>query len=340
MNEERFQLLTEKYLEGRLTDDEARELVDASAELRSRLFEEVTMAGLLDRAEGKAPADFADKVQAGLRTTAEKEAMVALVMGRLSSAARRRTAFRGFIALAAAALFLISLYVVLRPGTPAPAPIPVVRAPETKPFAMSDDATRAVARGVEYLRKTKLPIAPHNTPMAADELVLLAFLNAGVQPEDPLFQKLLGQVLTTKPQRVYCISLQAVLLEKLDRVKYRERIAECAQFLVDNQCVNGQWSYGTPAPKPAGTTVKKTRDGPLTGNNSCSNFAAMGLRACVDAGITIPAETFDRAARCWRELQRVDTDGRGGWCYTREETPHRPYGSMSAGGLYALVVCD
>ncbi|HZE97632.1 MAG TPA: hypothetical protein VE981_11445, partial [Planctomycetota bacterium] len=35
-----------------------------------------------------------------------------------------------------------------------------------------------------------------------------------------------------------------------------------------------------------------------------------------------------------------ESDGRGGWCYTREENPHRPYGSMSAGGLAALVLCD
>jgi len=345
VNDERFELLTEKFLEGRLSDDEARELVEAPAEVHARLYQEVTMAGLLERAEGSAPADLAAKVTAALRTKAEKDAMVAAVMGRLSTASRRRWMLRGFIAMAAAGLFAIALYAVLQPGpAPAPVPTPSAAAPvpvrETAAFAPSADARRAIDHGVEYLRKAKLPPATHQAPMAPDELILLAFLHAGVSPEDPMFKKLLAQVLATKQQRTYCVSLQAVVLQKLAPEQYKERIAECAQFLVDNQCQNGQWSYGTPAVKPAGTTVKKTRDGPLSGNNSCSNFAAMGLRACADAGIRLPVETFERAARFWRESQRLDTDGRAGWCYTREENPHRPYGSMSAGGLAALVICD
>ena len=344
MNEERFQLLTEKYLEGRLTDAEARELVEAPAELRARLFDEVTLAGLLQRAEGDAPADLATKVQAALRTKAEKEAMVAVVMTRITGAARRRFAFRGFLALAAAALFMISLYAILRPRDVVPSAPPLAPvanpAPKPSPFAMSDDARRAVARAVDYLHKTKLPPSSHQAPMMPDELLLLAFVNAGVSPEDGMFQRLLGQVLTTKQQRTYCVSLQAMTLARLDPVKYQDRIAECAQFLVDNQCINGQWSYGTPTVKPSGLTVKRTRDGPLSGNNSCANFAAMGLQACVQAGIRIPEETFERAIRAWHDSQRLETDGRVGWCYTREESPHRPYGSMSAGGLAALAICN
>jgi len=342
VNEERFQLLTEKYLDGRLAEDEARELVEAPAELRARLFDEVALARLLERTQGEAPADLAAKVEAALRTKAEKEAMVAVVMGRLSGAARRRVAFRGFLALAAAALFLISLAAILRPRAvvpPAPPPAPVaVPAPKAAPFAMSDDARRAVLRAVDYLHRAKLPPSSHQAPMMPDELLLFAFVNAGVSPEDGMFQRLLGQVLTAKQQRTYCVSLQAMMLAALDPVKYQGRIADCAQFLVDNQCINGQWSYGTPTVPASGLVVKRTRDGPLSGNNSCANVAVQGLEACVRAGIRIPQETFERAIRAWHESQRLESDGRGGWCYTREESPHRPYGSMSAGGLAALVI--
>jgi hypothetical protein len=342
VNEERFQLLVEKYLDDSLSDDEARELLEASEPWRGRLLDEVSMAGLLARVEGGAPVDLAAKVQAALRARPEKDAMVARVIGHLPPAPGRRVMFRSFLALAAAVLIMVALYIALGSPTPPPPPLPVAGVPATEPArtGMSADATRAVAKAVEYLHKTKLPPATHNAPMPPDELILLTFLHAGVPRDDPMFAKLLGQVLGAKQQRTYCISLQAMVLAKLDPVLYQGRIGECAQFLVDNQCINGQWSYGAPTTKPVGTSVKRTRDGPLTGNNSCSNFAAMGLRACVDAGIQIPVETFDRAARAWRDSQRMDSDGRGGWCYTREENPHRPYGSMSAAGLAALVLCD
>jgi hypothetical protein len=338
VNDDRFQVLTEKLLEGRLTDDEARELLAAPEPILSRLSDEVAFAGLLERAQGGAPADLATKVQAALRTMAQKEAMAAAVMGRIGRAGRRRAALRGFLALAAAALVGISLTAILGPRAAVPRPpSPGAARPEPAAFVMSEDSRRSVARGVEYLRRTGFPPSTHQAPMPPDELVLLAFLHAGLPPDDAMVRKLLDQALLARPQRTYCVSLQAMVLAKLDPVKYQGRIAECAQFLVDNQCINGQWSYGTPTGKPSGLVVKKTRDGPLSGNNSCSSFAAMGLRACVEAGITIPLETFERSMRAWHESLRMDADGRGGWCYTREESPHRPYGSMSAAGLAALV---
>jgi hypothetical protein len=335
MTEDRFLLLVEKYLDNQLADDEARELLEAPEPFRSRLLDEISMAGLLVRAEGKAPADLAAKVQAALRPSSEKDAMVARVIDHLP---RRRSAFRPFLALAAAALVLVTLYAVFRPSEP-PAPPPVVLPPAAAPAPeLSPEGKAAVARAVKYLRGAKLPGASHNPPALAEDLVLWALANAGVPQDDPFFQKLLKGALEAKLQRTYTVSLHAMTLQKLDPEKYRGRIADCGQFLVDNQCINGQWSYGTPTVPSSGGAVKRTRDGPLSGNNSCSQFAAMALRACVDAKVAIPVETFERAARGWRECQRPEADGRIGWCYTRDETPHRPYGSMTAGGVMSLVI--
>src|SRR5437870_12869269 len=83
VNEERFLLLVERYVDGALSDDEARELLEAPEPFRARLLDEVTMAGLLVRAEGKGPADLAAKVQAALRPGSEKDAMVARVIDQL-----------------------------------------------------------------------------------------------------------------------------------------------------------------------------------------------------------------------------------------------------------------
>jgi len=335
MTEERFLLLVERYLDGSLTDDEARELLEAPEPFRGRLLDEVSMAGLLARAEGKAPADLPAKVQAALRPSSEKDAMVARVIDHLP---RRRSTFRPFIALAAAALFLLTLYAVL--GRPAPAPqSPTAHVPQPSPsIVLSSETKAAVAKAVDYLRHAKLPSATHNPPAPSDYLVLWAMLNAGVPQDDPFFQKLLQGTLTVRLQRTYAVSVHTMVLQRLDPLKYRDRIADCAQFLVDNQCINGQWSYGTPTVAARGGAVKKRRDGPLSGNNSCSQFAAMALRACADAGVAIPLETFDRAVRSWNECQRPEADGRAGWCYTRDESPHRPYGSMSAGGVASLAI--
>ncbi|HVE40368.1 MAG TPA: hypothetical protein VNM14_10800 [Planctomycetota bacterium] len=337
MNEDRFLLLVEKYIDGALTDAEARELLEAPEPFRGRLLDEVSMAGLLARAEGKAPADLAAKVQAALRPSAEKDAMVARVIDHLP---RRRSAFRPLLALAAAALILLTLYAVLSRPVPVP-PGPTAVAPTLTPApaaVLSPETKAAVAKAVDYLRQAKLPSASHNPPAPADDLVLWAMLNAGVPEDDASFKKLLQTTLAVKLQRTYTVSLHTMLLQRLDPVKYHDRIADCAQFLVDNQCINGQWSYGAATVAARSGVVKKTRDGPLSGNNSCSQFAAMALRACVDAQIAIPTETFERAARGWRECQRPEADGRIGWCYTRDEAPHRPYGSMTAGGVMSLVI--
>ena len=143
-------------------------------------------------------------------------------------------------------------------------------------------------------------------------------------------------------------------------MKYQNRIAQCAQQLVDNQCANGQWGYGDPSifvmdlnlpplpPKFKGqrkVPVKRKRDGPAAGDNSNSQYALLGLRACHDAGIVLPASTcMELAAKWWRESQtrRLEREGAGagaqGWCYGKHE--HKPYGSMTVGGIASLVICD
>ena len=337
MNEERFHLLVENYVEGSLSDDEARELLGAPEPLRARLIDEVTMAGLLARAEGRGPSDMAAKVQAGIRAASEKDAMVARVIDHLP---RRRKSFGPFLALAAAVLILMTLWVVLREPEPVP-PLSVALPRIETPVVLAPEVRTAVDRAVAFLRTAKLPSATHEKPAPSEDLVLWALLHAGIPANDPMVESLLKTTLAAKLQRTYTVSVHAMVLEKLDPLKYRDRIADCAQFLVDNQCINGQWSYGsaTVSARPGGI-VKKTRDGAISGNNSCSQFAAMALRACMSAAVAIPQETLERAARSWRDCQRPEADGRIGWCYTRDENPHRPYGSMTAGGVASLVILN
>lgn len=222
------------------------------------------------------------------------------------------------------------------------------------------------------------------------ELVLLAMVHAGVSQKEAGFADLFKSMLDDAPETTYRTALRAMVLEEVERVKYQVKIFECAQFLADNQCGTGQWSYGAPttypaptpptakkgvatgsAPAPAAGTlvvfvetegsakppvvqrlaVRKQKDGPACGDNSNSQYAALGLRACHDAGIVFPREIVQKAAQWWRESQaNSDPGGKGGrvatgggpaargWGYwSRGE---ESYGSMTAGAVGALVICD
>ncbi|HLF94230.1 MAG TPA: prenyltransferase/squalene oxidase repeat-containing protein [Planctomycetota bacterium] len=243
---------------------------------------------------------------------------------------------------------------------------PQARKPEE---ARVEDAIR---RGVEWLKGA-------GGRDRERELVLLAMVHSGVRATDPSFGPLLQSMLEGELRSTYRVSLQAMVLEELDRVKYQKRIFQCAQFLVDNQAGNGLWSYGQPTshPEPSIPPVKDVPTGAGTGkihpgqvvmfgnpsgggkpavrqripvkqqrvlngggDNSNAQYAALGLRACHDAGIMLPREVVEKARKWWLDSQcgsgGASTAGRG-WNYGRGGTA---YGSMTAGAVGALTICD
>jgi len=250
----------------------------------------------------------------------------------------------------------------------------------------------AIKKGVEFLRTAKSPDF-HNGYHNSDVLILWTFIHAGVPQDDPKFKQLFDSVHAEPLEKTYKVALLAMCLEEIDRVKHQEKIAQCAQFLVDNQCKNGQWSYGSPTEfakevkveprkdvasgaKPVGTTVskdgkpkivqhvavKKMKEGPDSGDNSNTQYAALGLRACFDAGVTLPEGVIVLAVKWWRESQFKDpkkdkdkdkpavASGAGagvtgkveGWNYKDEnsQADKPPYHSMTAGGVGALTIYD
>jgi hypothetical protein len=222
---------------------------------------------------------------------------------------------------------------------------------------------RAIEEGAKYLvRRYKAGTlnpaprgnqggGPGDDDLQKDEIVLYALVYAGYDDTNEDFAKLLKTVLDAKLESTYRVALMAMALEAIDARKYQGRIAQCGQFLVDNQCENGQWSYGkevpldawTPntAPVPAGTAslphivLKRRKNGPATGDNSNAQYALLGLRACMNAGIIVPADAFARSEKWWLTTQNKD----GGWDYRagRTRTEHS-YGAMTAGGAMALAI--
>src|SRR5437763_1078903 len=115
----------------------------------------------------------------------------------------------------------------------------------------------AIARAIQFLKPAELPAIEARPDLPTDELVLWTFLHAGVPADDARFQALWKKVVTRPLERTYEVSLLAMILEEVDRVRYQKRIGQCAQFLIDNQCKNGQWDYGAPtASVPPGDPAK------------------------------------------------------------------------------------
>ncbi|HYE99261.1 MAG TPA: prenyltransferase/squalene oxidase repeat-containing protein [Planctomycetota bacterium] len=224
---------------------------------------------------------------------------------------------------------------------------------------------------------------------AYGELILLTLLHSGYHDgNDPAVQAIAQYCLDREITSTYTASLGAMAFQKLDPRAYQKRIAQYAQFLVDNQCQNGQWDYGAPVPidptlgdvatggagkkredvasgggapgasssggrKKSGKTealpkipVRKKQPGPPNGDNSNAQYAALGLRACLDAGIDVDPKVLHLARQWWVKSQNTD----GGWGYNgngemggadnTDGVSNTSYGSMTVGAVGGLCIYD
>src|SRR6185503_196995 len=115
----------------------------------------------------------------------------------------------------------------------------------------------AIEKGIKYLKSINASHLKANDHvgrrMGPRELVLFTYCHADLPETDADFKVLFDEMMKDKLEATYCVSLQAMVLEEVERVKYQKRIAQCAKFLVDNQTVDGKangagyWSYGSPS---------------------------------------------------------------------------------------------
>lgn len=180
------------------------------------------------------------------------------------------------------------------------------------------------------------------------ELALLALHRAGTPASHPLMVELLGLVRGRSLESIYAAALQAMALAEIDPVAHRDRIRQCAQFLVDSQCANGQWDYSgkaAPGDVPPTGPIRRRSEGPAAGDNSVSSYAALGLYACATAGVEIDRDLLFRASQWWMRCQNDD----GGWGYNdandragndasrKSATTDTSYGSATASAVAALT---
>jgi hypothetical protein len=255
---------------------------------------------------------------------------------------------------------------------------------------------KAIDNGLKYLRTSD---SPGTHVGDSDELKLLTFIEGGIPESDAAVQALLKKCMDAPLEKTYKVALLAMCLEEVDRVKYQQKIAQCGQFLLDNIKSNGGFAYGEPTAftndvpytmpkkdvasaggkaKPVGVDepkgkpevknkikLTKKKEGPAQrSDNSNCQYAALGMRACHDAGIVFPKAEIERCKQYWIATQHPGEKGAAkdkpsvasgvgaipvgdprGWCYSDGQGADcghggPPYSSMTAGAIGAICIFD
>src|SRR5438128_2062399 len=80
----------------------------------------------------------------------------------------------------------------------------------------------AIKKGVEYLMGAAPGLAKPNDKnnRTERELVLWTMVHADVPETNPVFAELMKDMLERQLEATYCVALQAMILEEINRVKY------------------------------------------------------------------------------------------------------------------------
>jgi hypothetical protein len=227
----------------------------------------------------------------------------------------------------------------------------------------------AIQKGAAFLLKKYSKSWDETSWNSSLELVMLTLSHAKVPADDEVFLKGLAKLESTKLQYTYRVAALAMALQRIDPKKYQEKLAHCAQWLVDTQLPEGEWGYPdtlkspeelpkaveVDAPKPPKTDPKKedkpgatqaalvikrnptnrTLNLKARGDLSNAQFAVLGLKACADAGIDVPKLTWESALRYFLKTQNQD----GGWGYYFNGMKDKTYASMTSAGVCSVAIC-
>src|SRR6266851_5934898 len=153
-------------------------------------------------------------------------------------------------------------------------------------------------------------------------LALLALLNAGVPPDDPVIQKGLTFLVRIKPKNTYVVGLQTMVLALVDKDnRYKDQIQGNVNWLVEARIrSDGKllgWGYG------AG-------DNHGSVNNSNTQYVLLGLHEGMNAGATVAPGDL-------KEIQEfyMKAEPDGGWGYHRGEDSTL---TMTSAGVCGLLI--
>lgn len=220
------------------------------------------------------------------------------------------------------------------------------------------DVDRALDRASQWLLKLR-PDGYAGTEETM-ELELYALIHSGVPLDHKNVTTAIQQLYKQPMTRAYRVSIGAMALCDVSPTLHQPWLAKAAEFLCNCQCDNGQFWYGeaqpgdtpslsppeiTPGSRPEfGGGTKALRRIPVrpnprrklakSGDNSNTQYAVLGLRACAEAGIDIPKDVW---VSCMGFLKGNQTN-EGSFTYG-PGYPGQNYGSIHTSALGAYIVC-
>lgn len=192
-------------------------------------------------------------------------------------------------------------------------------------------------------------------------LCALALMHAQAFDRDPAVKAgLLKTVRDAHPNDLgtYNVAVLAMVLDELG--DDLPKLADCAKYFVETQGKDGTWAYGhgvpqlvkdkkarrrritidggEPIDEPGKPWVELARENAVDwagggGDNSCTQYAMLGLRSAARRGIGIPKDVWQR---CYDETVTRFQKGDGGWPY---HNGGRSYGSMTCAAGATLAIC-
>lgn len=230
--------------------------------------------------------------------------------------------------------------------------VPAAQAKQNKKEVDNEDIEKAIEAGIKYLKSQQKPDGSFNGGTGPTALAVMALKYTGVKDNDQAVEKAIAYLLKQPCKRTYESALIAIALQmtnsKGHEKDYRNKLQEARDYLVSAQLENGMWTYNNPngdvkklgkhPDKNAKNLDKKADDKPAAkkeqpGDNSNTQFAVLGLRSIILAGVEVPEDVLQKAHNHYISTQASD----GSWGYRGEG---KGYGSMTCAGFASIYITN